>query len=235
MSIIWHLEGNRKRWVLLILRFWKVPRTLAIPSLWDLLRPFFHAIPTWLWLFGTSCTSCAHRFMRQPPRHGRFRRFQVANPRSLNSWNSIKNVEPAAQNGKKTPRNPKKEGLRKSFGGLGSTWGIFTSLEASLASLGSVRGDLGPPGANKSSPLGRPWGPQNDTQTVPKTFKIKAKSQHLKIAFQDDLGPVLGRSWVVLGALLKPRKRSKHYACRRFVKDHFLNDKTIQRRFWHQL
>ena len=45
----------------------------------------------------------------------------------------------------------------------------------------------------------------------------------------------MGRSWVVLGALLGPWNRSKHYACRCFVKIHFFDVKTVRRRLWDQL
>ena len=45
----------------------------------------------------------------------------------------------------------------------------------------------------------------------------------------------MGRSWAVLGAILGPWKRSKHYACRCFVKIHFFDVKTVRRRSWDQL
>ena len=49
---------------------------------------------------------------------------------------------------------------------------------------------------------------QNGTKIDPKTIKIEAKNQEVKKPIQDDLGPVLGRSWAVLGAILGPWKRS---------------------------
>jgi hypothetical protein len=51
-------------------------------------------------------------------------------------------------------------------------------------------------------PLGLNLGGQNGTKTDPKTIKIEAKNQESKKPIQDDLGPVLGQSWAVLGAIL---------------------------------
>ena len=70
---------------------------------------------------------------------------------------------------------------------------------------------------------------------MPKRSKIEAKNQETKKPIQDDLGPVLGRSWAVLGAHLGPWNRSKHGACRCFVKIHFFDVKTVRRRSWDQL
>ena len=41
-----------------------------------------------------------------------------------------------------------------------------------------------------------------------------------KESYEDRFGEVLGRSWVVLGAVLGPWKRSRHYTCQCFVKIH---------------
>ena len=82
------------------------------------------------------------------------------------------------------------------------------------------------------APFGRPDRHQNGTKNDPKS-KRKIKSQQKPI--QDDLGPVLGRSWVVLGVILGLWNRSKHYACRCFVNIHFFDVKTIRRRSWDQL
>ena len=56
-----------------------------------------------------------------------------------------------------------------------------------------------------------------------------------KEGFEDRLGAVLGRFWVVLGAVLGPWKRSKHYACRCFVKIHVFEKMMCQEVTWTDL
>ena len=84
-----------------------------------------------------------------------------------------------------------------------------------------------------------PWGTIWEAKSAPKRnqkrCKNEAKIQESKKPIQDDLGPVLGRSWAALGAILGPWKRSRRYACRCFVKIHFFEDESIQRRSWDQL
>ena len=79
------------------------------------------------------------------------------------------------------------------------------------------------------------WEAKTAPKPIPKRSKIEAKNQEVKKPIQDDLGPVLGRSWVVLGALLGPWKRSKHYACRCFVKIHVFEKKRCQEVTWTDL
>ena len=79
------------------------------------------------------------------------------------------------------------------------------------------------------------WEAKTAPKRIRKRYKIEAKNQEVKKPIQDDLGPVLGRSWAVLGALLGPWSRSKHYACRCFVNIHFFDVKTVRRRLWDQL
>ena len=79
------------------------------------------------------------------------------------------------------------------------------------------------------------WEAKTAPKSIPKRSKIEVQSQESKKSIQDDLGPVLGRSWVVLGVILGPWKRSRHYACRCFVKIHFFDFKTVRRRLWDQL
>ena len=79
------------------------------------------------------------------------------------------------------------------------------------------------------------WEAKTAPKSIPKRSKIEAKNQDEKKPIQNDLGPVLGRSWAVLGAILGPWKRSKHYACRCFVRNHFFDVKTVRRRSWDQL
>ena len=45
-------------------------------------------------------------------------------------------------------------------------------------------------------------GGQNGTKIDPKTIKNRSEKSRRKKPIQDDLGPVLGRSWAVLGAIL---------------------------------
>ena len=84
-------------------------------------------------------------------------------------------------------------------------------------------------------PQGSIWEAKSAPKRNRKRFKIEVKNQEAKNPIEDDLGPVLGRSWVVLGALLGPWKRSRHYACQSFVNIHFFEDESIQRRSWDQL
>ena len=46
------------------------------------------------------------------------------------------------------------------------------------------------------------WEPKTTPKPTPKRSKIEVKNQDEKEAIQDDLGPVLGRSWVDLGPIL---------------------------------
>ena len=46
------------------------------------------------------------------------------------------------------------------------------------------------------------WEAKSAPKRNQKRFKIEAKNQEAKKPIQDDLGPVLGRSWAVLGAIL---------------------------------
>ena len=73
---------------------------------------------------------------------------------------------------------------------------------------------------------------QNRTQDEPKS---KTKTKTKKDALEDRLGAVLGRCWVVLGAVLGPWKRSKHYACRCFVKIHVFEKIRSQDASWGDL
>ena len=79
----------------------------------------------------------------------------------------------------------------------------------------------------QACPRGSIWEAKTAPKSIPKRLKIEAKNQEVKKPIQDDLGPVLGRSWAVLGALLGPWNRSKHHACRCFVKIYF----SMLRRF----
>ena len=171
----------------MILRFWKARE------------------PSQFLGFGTFCD---HFFMHSRPGYDflvllahRVRTVSCSNPHGtdvLDDFGSptrvrkileipLKTSSQRPKTGKKRPEAAKKRRSWEVF------WGSWEHL-----------GDLGPPGANFTLPLGRPLEPQNDTQTVPNGSKIEAKNELLKIAFQDDVGPVLGRSWVVLGALLNP-------------------------------
>ena len=84
-------------------------------------------------------------------------------------------------------------------------------------------------------PQGSIWEAKTAPKRNRKRYKIEAKNQESKKPIQDDLGPVLGRSWAVLGAILGALETLWHYACRCFVNIHFFDVKTIQRRSWDQL
>ena len=57
-----------------------------------------------------------------------------------------------------------------------------------------------------------PWGTIWEAKSAPKSIRKQSKSKRKfkrqKKPIQDDLGPVLGRSWAVLGAILGPCRRS---------------------------
>ena len=78
-------------------------------------------------------------------------------------------------------------------------------------------------------------GPQNDTKTDPKTMKNRSEKLRRKKATQDDLGPVLERSWVDLGPILGSILSKNHWKTQCFVKNHFFEDKSVRRRFRDQL
>ena len=57
----------------------------------------------------------------------------------------------------------------------------------------------GPISPVQRSPPGSIWEAQTATKSIPKRAEIEAKIEEQKTSIQDDLGPVLERSWVVLG------------------------------------
>ena len=76
------------------------------------------------------------------------------------------------------------------------------------------------------------------TQIDPKMIKNRSGKSRRKKPIQDDLGPVLGRSWAVLGAILGrlgPQNRAVAAVALVFVKNHFFDVKTVRRRLWDQL
>ena len=56
--------------------------------------------------------------------------------------------------------------------------------------------------AQSAPPPGASWEPKAGPKSNPKRSKFEAKNQETKKAIQDDLGPVLARSWVDLGPIL---------------------------------
>ena len=86
--------------------------------------------------------------------------------------------------------------------------------------------------------LGYIWTSQNDPKRNRKRYKIEAKNQEPQKPIQDDLGPVLGRSWAVLGAILGrpgPQNRAVAQVALTFSKNRFFDVKTVGRRLWDQL
>ena len=61
----------------------------------------------------------------------------------------------------------------------------------------------GPISTAQRRPPGSIWEAKTAPKPIPKRSKIEAKNEETKKAIQDDLGPVLGRSWVVLGRHLE--------------------------------
>ena len=73
---------------------------------------------------------------------------------------------------------------------------------------------------------------QNGTEDGPKS---KTKTKTKKESLEDRLGVVLSRSWVVLGLVLEPWKRAKHYACRCFVNNRVLEKMKCKEATWADL
>ena len=84
-------------------------------------------------------------------------------------------------------------------------------------------------------PLKTHLGGQKAPKSIPKQHKIVTKNQEVTKPIQNDLGSVLRRFWAILGDILGPWKRSKHYACRGFVKIQFFDVTTVRRRSWDRL
>ena len=94
-------------------------------------------------------------------------------------------------------------GLGRLLGRLG---GVLEGLGAVLGGLGSpwvVKGHFKANRLRRSMPFGRPKGGQDEAKFRPKTDQNRCqKRSRRKKALEDRLGAVLGRSWVVLGAVL---------------------------------
>ena len=89
--------------------------------------------------------------------------------------------------------------LGRYLGDLGKFWG---DLGESWSGLGAILDHKGPIGPSLPYPWGTLWELKTAPKTIPKRLKIEAKNQEEQNPIQDDLGPVWGRSWVVLGAIL---------------------------------
>ena len=79
------------------------------------------------------------------------------------------------------------------------------------------------------------WDPKTAPKSIPKRSKIEAKIQDDEKAIQDDLGPVLERSWVDLGPILGSILSKNHWKTYCFVKNRFFEGKSVRRRFRDQL
>ena len=80
--------------------------------------------------------------------------------------------------------------------------------------------------------------PKTTPKLIRKRSKIEAKNQEEKISIQDDLGPVLERSWAVWGAILGrlgPHFHAVAAVALVFLKNHFFEDKMVRRRSQDQL
>ena len=93
----------------------------------------------------------------------------------------------------------------------------------------------GPISTAQPPPPGAIWEAKTAPKSIPKRSKIEAKNQESKKPIQDDLGSVLRRFWAILGDILGPWKRSKHYACRCFVQIHVLEQIRCQEATWVDL
>ena len=81
------------------------------------------------------------------------------------------------------------------------------------------------------------WEAKSAPKRNQKRCKIEAKNQEAKKSIQDDLGPVLERSWVVLSAILGrpgPQNRAVAQAALIFSKNQFFDVITVGRRLLDQ-
>ena len=82
----------------------------------------------------------------------------------------------------------------------------------------------GPISTVRAHPWGAIWEAKSAPKRNQKQSKIEAKNQEAKKPIQDDLGPVLGRSWAVLGAILGrlgPQNRALAQGGARFFEKSF--------------
>ena len=93
------------------------------------------------------------------------------------------------------------EVLGASWGRLGPSWVVRVVLSSTRSADARHLGRFWEPKGAKMEPK---WS-QNRTQDGPKS-KIKTRTK--KEALEDRLEAVLARSWVVLGAVLRPKSRS---------------------------
>ena len=123
------------------------------------------------------------------------------------------------------------------FGRVGASWGSFGGLGGSWAALGRLLGGLeavldrswavlsrhrllrvvlGPPACARKSHWGVQGG-QDEPKIGPKTDQNRCqKRSRRKKALEDRLGAVLGRSWVVLSAVLGSKSCSPSSGARFF-------------------
>jgi hypothetical protein len=98
---------------------------------------------------------------------------------------------------------------------------------------------LGRPRALQTPVWWHPWGAIWEAKSAPKRnqkqSKIEAKNQQSKKTIQDDLGPILGRSWAVSEPQLGSKNVPNRYKTYGFVDNHVFDVKTVRRRLWDQL
>ena len=77
--------------------------------------------------------------------------------------------------------------------------------------LGSSWKPTGPFSIVRAHPRRVIWEAKTAPKSIPKRSKFEAKNQEEKKSIQDDLGPILGRSWAVLGRHLGRKKCENQY------------------------
>ena len=93
----------------------------------------------------------------------------------------------------------------------------------------------GPISTVRAHPWGAIWEAKSAQKRNRKRYKIDAKNQEAKKPIQDDLGPVLGRSWAVLGAILGrlgPQNRAVAAVALVFLKNQLLEKMKLQEATW---
>ena len=94
---------------------------------------------------------------------------------------------------------------------------------------------LDPPGGGVPPvwchPRGSIWEAKTAPRATPKRSKIEANKQDEKKPIQDDLGPILERSWFDLGPILGSIWAKNHWKTQCFVNIRVFEDKSVRRRF----
>ena len=104
--------------------------------------------------------------------------------------------------------------LRRSWGGLGATWvplGSSWSRSKTTCKNHAKKDQLQDPNTHQRRDMKEGFGePKIDQNGIQNESKFKTIFKSEKIALQEPLGAVLGRSWGILGAILGLKKSLRY-------------------------